>query len=122
MEASLYVHALEGRLRIKIPAAKGNGRQAREIERQLRHLAGVDYVSANPTTGNVLILYNSRLTEQERIMSSLVELGYLNQTSLGAGEAALSAAAPQGMVEKVTATVAASIMEMALTRLVSALI
>lgn len=117
MEASLYVHALEGRLRIKIPAAKGNGRTAREIERHLRHFAGVDHVSANPTTGNVLILYNSRLTEQGRIISSLQELGYLSQTSPGAGEAD-----PQGVMEKVTATVAATIMEVALSRLVSALI
>jgi hypothetical protein len=122
MMTSLYVHALEGRLRIKIPAAKGNDRKAREIERQLRHFAGVDHVSANPTTGNVLILYNSRLTEQELIISSLEELGYLQQTGSGAMGATLAASAPPGVVEKVTTTVAATIMEVALNCLVSALI
>jgi cation transport ATPase len=122
MEASLYVHALEGRMRLKIPAAKGNGRTAREIERHLRHFAGVDHVSANPTTGNVLILYNSRLTAQDRIIAALQESGYISQTSHGTGEAASAAASPQGMVEKVTATVAATLMEVALSRLVSALI
>ena len=122
MMASSYVHALEGRLRIKIPAAKGDDSKAREIERQLRHFAGVDYVSANPTTGNVLILYNSHLTEQGHIISSLRELGYLNQTVPGAGGATTSSLDPHGVVEKVTTTVAATIMEVALTRLVSALI
>jgi cation transport ATPase len=122
MMTSSYVHALEGRLRIKVPAAKGNGRKAREIERHLRHFAGVDHVSANPTTGNVLILYNSRLTEQEDIISSLKELGYLNQNSHGAGEATFLSSAPHGVVEKVTSAVASTIMEVALNCLVSALI
>jgi RNA-binding protein YhbY len=122
MIASSYVHALEGRLRIKIPAAKGNDSKAREIESHLRHFAGVDSVSANPTTGNVLILYNSRLTRQERLISSLKESGYLYQTSQGDGEAAIASLAPHGVVEKVTNTVAATIMEVALSRLVSALI
>jgi hypothetical protein len=122
MIASSYVHALEGRLRIKIPAAKGNDRKAREIECHLRHFAGVDHVSANPTTGNVLILYNSRLTEQGHIISSLEESGYLYQTGQGYGDAAMASSAPHGVVEKVTNTVAATIMEVALSRLVSALI
>jgi hypothetical protein len=122
MEASSYVHALEGRLRIKILAAKGNVRKAREIECHLRHFAGVDHVSANPTTGNVLIMYNSRLTEQGHIISSLKELGCLYQTSQGDGEATISSSVPHRVVETVTSTVAATIMEVALSRLVSALI
>ena len=61
---SLYVHALEGRLRIKIPKVKGAAGEAQEVERHLRQFTGVEDVSANPITGNVLILYNPRLTEQ----------------------------------------------------------
>jgi hypothetical protein len=120
MIASSYIHALEGRLRIKIPAAKGNDAKAREIERHLLHFAGVDSVSANPTTGNVLILYNSRLTRQERLISSLKESGYLYHTSQGMAD--IPSSDSTSVVEKVTATVAATIMEMALSRLVSVLI
>ena len=76
-----YVHALEGRLRIKIPRVKGAARQAQEVERHLRQSAGIEDVSANPTTGNVLILYNSRLIDQEDIISSLKEVGYLSHPS-----------------------------------------
>jgi hypothetical protein len=71
----------------------------------------VEYVSANPLTGNTLILYNPHVVGQDDIMAYLRELGYLSQPG------------PRpGVVEKVTATVAASLMEVALTRLVSALI
>ena len=115
---SLYLHSLEGRLRIKIPRVKGAAGQAQEVERQLRQSLGVEYVSANPITGNVLILYDPGLTSQEDILSSLKELGYLSQP----GPKVVSPSTQPGVVERVTATVAASLMEVALTRLVSALI
>ncbi len=118
---TLYVHALEGRLRIKIPKVKGATAQAQEVECHLRQSAGVEYVSANPITGNVLILYNPRLTGQGDIISSLKEAGYLTQSSrpaLGASNPSTS----HGVVEKVTSTVAATLMEVALSRLVGALI
>ena len=117
-----YVHALEGRLRIKIPKVKGAAGEAQEVERHLRGFTWVEDVSANPVTGNVLILYNSRLIDQGEIFSSLREMGYLNQPHPGGTRANNPASAPQGMVEKLTATVAATLMEVALSRLVSALI
>jgi cation transport ATPase len=119
---SSYVHALEGRLRIKIPKVKGAADQAQEVERHLRQFAGVEHVSANPVTGNVLILYNPRLTAQENIISALTELGYLSQFSSAVARRTGSHSIQAGVVEKVTATVTASLMEIALTRLVSALI
>lgn len=119
---SLCIHALEGRLRIKIPKVKGAAGQAQEVERHLRQSAGVDYVSANPITGSVLILYNPRVTDQDEIISSLQELGYLSQPSPAVIRGTGTHSTQPGVVEKVTATVAASLMEVALTRLVSALI
>ncbi len=116
-----YVHALEGRLRIKIPKVKGAAEQAQEVERHLRQSAGIEDVSANPTTGNVLILYNSRLIDQEDIIFSLKEVGYLSHPS-HRGSENNPASDPPGVVEKVTSTVAATLMEFALSRLVSALI
>jgi hypothetical protein len=119
---SSYVHALEGRLRIKIPKVKGADRKAQEVEHRLRQTAGVEYVSANSTTGNVLILYNPRLMDQGDIFSALKEWGYLSHAgSAGSGRNS-SQLTPHGMVEKVTSTVAATLMEVALSRLVGALI
>ncbi len=119
---SLYVHALEGRLRIKIPKVKGAAGQAQKVERHLRQSAGVEYVSANPITGNVLILYNPRLIEQGHIITSLKEAGYLAHSSRAAIGATNPSSPPHGVVEKVTATMAATLMEVALSRLVGALI
>lgn len=119
---SSYVHALEGRLRIKIPKIKGAAGKAQEAEHYLRQFTGVEEVSANPITGNVLVLYNPRLTEQGQIFSFFREKGYLTQPNPGGNRANHPAPVPQGVVEKVTATVAATLMEVALSRLVGALI
>ena len=115
--ASTYVHALEGRLRIKLPKIKRAIREALEVELRLQQVAGVEEVSANPTTGNVLILYNPRILKQGEILSYLMELGYLPY-SLGGGEMTESPSA----VERTATTVAVTIMEFALSRLVGALI
>ena len=117
-----YVHALDGRLRIKIPKVKGAAGQAQEVERHLRQSAGIEEVSANPTTGNVLIHYNPRLIDQEDIIFSLKEVGYLSHPSHRVGHGNNPVIDPPGVVEKVTSTVAATLMEFALSRLVSALI
>jgi P-type Ca2+ transporter type 2C len=116
------VHALEGRLRIKIPQVKGSAGLAQEVEGQLRQAAGVEYASANPTTGNVLILYNPRHTGQRQIIASLIAAGYLSQSGRAVFGADNPPSTPVAVVEKVTATVAATLMEVALSRLVGALI
>jgi len=114
---STYVHALEGRLRIKLPKIKRALREALEVELRLQQVAGVEEVYANPTTGNVLIHYNPRLLQQGEIIAFLMELGYLPQPTAGSGmtESPLS-------VERTAATVAITIMEFAFTQLVGALI
>ncbi len=118
---SSYVHALEGRLRIKIPEVKGAPLACREVERHLLLSVGVDEVSANPVTGNILILYNPRLIGQEEIILALKELGYLEEGTRRASEAGDNKVS-QVILEKMTTTVATTLMEMALTRLVAALI
>jgi hypothetical protein len=111
---SSYVHALEGRLRIKIPEVKAAPHRARELEGHLQLLTGLEEVAANPVTGNVLILYNPSLLREDRIISTLQDLGYLEEAPPQAGR--------EGMMERLTTVVASSIMEVALTRLVTALI
>lgn len=118
---SSYVHALEGRLRIKIPAAKGAAYKAQEIEGHLTLCPGVEEVAASPITGSVLVHYNPRLIGQEEIILAIQELGYLEEhplkTSRGTGEAG-----HDGVIGRVASAVAASLMEVALSSLVAAII
>jgi cation transport ATPase len=76
-----YLHALDGRLRIKITAVKGSTQQAQEIEQQFQACEGITEVTANPVTGNVLILYDSQRISQEAILDLLRRQGYLSQDS-----------------------------------------
>jgi hypothetical protein len=71
--ATDYFHALEGRIRIKIPELKGSPGKSRDIKLHLSECAGINYVQANPTTGNALILYNSREISQNDIITMLRE-------------------------------------------------
>jgi hypothetical protein len=120
--SSSYVHALEGRLRIKVPEVKGAPLKACEVERHLVQSPGVDEVSASSTTGSVLILYNSRLIGQEELLFALQEIGCLQGCQLQAVGGADPASTPGGALAKVTSAVASTLMEVALTRLVIALI
>ena len=78
--ASTYVHALDGRLRIKVPKIKRAVREALEVELRLQQVTGVEEVSANPTTGNVLILYNPEIISQEEVIFVLMQSGNLAPT------------------------------------------
>ncbi len=78
---SSYIHALEGRLRIKASQVKGAPARALEVESRLRQVDGIDHVTANPTTGNVLILYNSCRIAQHEVLDSLRTLGCLQEES-----------------------------------------
>lgn len=116
-----YVHALNGRLRIKIPELKGNPLRAQEIENQFNLMTGMQQVSANQVTGSLLFIYDPRLLKQEDICAVLREMGYLRDHS---GHISLpgSTVGAHGVVEKITTTLASGLMEIALTRLVGALI
>jgi len=74
---STYLHALDGRLRIKVAAVKGSSQKAQEIEHQLQMYDGITQVTTNPTTGSVLIHYDSCRVEQDRILEALKTLGCL---------------------------------------------
>jgi hypothetical protein len=107
--ATDYLHALEGRLRIKIPELKGSPEKSQEINRHLRTCAGINYVQANPTTGNALVLYNSREVSQNEIITILKEeLGCfrvpaaLNGTRQGEG---LAGAVARAFMESALQTV-----------------
>ena len=70
--APQIVHASWGRLRAHLPnwSRTGQGR----IEAELRPLAGVSRVEANPFTGNVLITFEPTLTSQQALLAALQAL------------------------------------------------
>ena len=72
-----YLHALEGRLRVKLEGVKGSPVRAAEVERELQALEGVEQVTANPKTGNALILYDSSRIQQQLILDTLWAGGFL---------------------------------------------
>lgn len=120
--ATDYIHALEGRLRIKVPEIKGSPLRAGELEKQVKWQPGIDYIKANPTTGNVLVYYDAEKIGQEHVLKVMQESGYLQFSSpqrlngSGVNEAKTS------IMENLVSSVAQSLMEAALTRLVTAII
>ncbi len=108
-----YVHALNGRLRLKIPGLKGNTLKAQEIENQCSLMTGMQQVSANPVTGSLLFIYDPHVLKQEEIGAVLREMGYFQDHSGQQVALQDAASGTHGMVEKITATLASGLMEMA---------
>jgi copper chaperone CopZ len=109
---SPYLHILDGRLRIKIPQVKSAPQRARAVEQLLLGLAGVIEVTANPLTGNVLVLFTSTVISQHDIIAALQRVGYLKEDHSTAGQGHKS----------ITSIVMQSAVELAIERLVLALI
>ena len=107
-----YLHALDGRMRIKITEVKGSPAAAGEVTRYLLSSHGIDEVNANPVTGNVLILYNAKQISQEGIFDLLLDAGYLKR----------SAGVPASQGEGLVSVLAKAVMETALQSMVMALI
>ncbi len=120
--ATEYMHALEGRIRVKVPEIKGSPAKAGELERQVQWQSGIHSIKANPTTGNVLIYYDSQKTQQEKILKTMTEIGYLQPLTANVFKGQELPEQKNSIMELVVSTVAQSMMEMALTRLVTAII
>lgn len=78
MQGTSYVHMLEGRLRIKVSEIKGFPERAVELEEAVSRSKGVSHVKANVLTGNVLVLFDSDVTNHYHIIGTLKDLGCLN--------------------------------------------
>jgi cation transport ATPase len=116
------MHTLEGRIRIKVPEIKGSPAKAGELERQVQWQSGIHSIKANPTTGNVLIYYDSQKTEQNKIIQTMHEFGYLQPLATNAFHTPEASVEKNSLMDVVVSSVAQSMMEMALTRLVTAII
>jgi len=60
-----------------VPVVKGDTGAAREIEEKICELSGIVEVSANPTTGNILIFFDQETTGHTEILAHLSRHGYL---------------------------------------------
>ena len=119
---SPYIHALNGRLRIKVVEVKGLPMKALEVEGQLRKIDGITQVRANPTTGNVLVLYDPARIWPYEILGALQRLGYLRDNGGIQRMARSHPLAFDGVGETFTKTLVHTTLELAVRRLVSALI
>jgi cation transport ATPase len=119
---SPYFHALNGRLRIKISKVKGSAQKAMEVEQLLREVEGIWHVRANPTTGNVLIRYNPDQIEQSAVLHALERLDYLRQDEVVQTPDRRDNWALGEVGEAMAETLIRMTMELAVQRLVSALI
>jgi hypothetical protein len=116
-----YIHALDGRLRIKIVGVKGSPVRALEIESRLRTYPGIHHASANPVTGNVLILYDRIQLAQHEVLNMLRSLGLLKEN--GHADRANGDGSDTPEFGKLLAnTLARTTMELALQGLIRALI
>jgi hypothetical protein len=59
LEGIKIVHAIPGRIRLKVAGVRDNPTLAGELHQRLVSLQGVKKVEANPRTGSVLILYEA---------------------------------------------------------------
>jgi hypothetical protein len=59
MKAKLQIaHQVPGRIRMKIPSAKGNPEQLEEYKQTLSLIPGIEQVEVNPDTGSIVLKYD----------------------------------------------------------------
>lgn len=83
MISTTYFHAIDGRMRLAIPGVKGSWAKAQELKDRITDFQGIYDVRPNPTTGNVLIKYDSQRISQYDILKKLHESGYLRDVRSG---------------------------------------
>src|SRR5438067_2058880 len=70
------VHALPGRLRVRVPAIKKAPERAAAAERSLRAERGIFDALASSVTGSILVRFDPDWTSSEGILVRLAELGF----------------------------------------------
>lgn len=71
-----YYHAMPGRLRVRVTNLKNRARTAKSLEVLMMSEAGVKHVRANSVTGNVLVVFDERMTYHRAVLASLADLGH----------------------------------------------
>ena len=110
------MHALDGRLRIKVPAIKGSPAKAARVACALEVLTGIRSVKANPTTGNVLVLFDPGKLAQEQVIGKLFEMNCF--TPIRGRRSKL----PPELSRRIAETLLQSALQIALERVILALV
>ncbi|MGE0825753.1 MAG: HMA2 domain-containing protein [Candidatus Binatia bacterium] len=71
--AVTVVHAIPGRIRLKVAQVRDNPTLATEIQHRLTSLTGVRQVEASARTGSVLILYDAAILANAESLRALAE-------------------------------------------------
>lgn len=71
-----YYHATPGRLRVRVTNLKNRTESAKSLEILIMSETGVKHVRANPVTGNVLVVFDERMTYHRAVLASLANLGH----------------------------------------------
>jgi hypothetical protein len=84
------VHAIPGRIRLRIARIRNDPALAADVEGRLARIEGVRQVEANPVTGSVLVVFKARDTMNEDPLSFLAatwpaELGSLEEHGANGG-------------------------------------
>ncbi len=59
--AAYIAHHIPGRIRVRVPAARGNSQLLRQIDEKLARVSGIESVESSALTGSVLIRYDPKL-------------------------------------------------------------
>lgn len=77
-----YLHSVPGRLRVRIPAVKGNPERAEAIQKMLQAIEGVSSVSAQLLTGSIVVTYDPARLGSKRILDALIQGGHIDAGKL----------------------------------------
>ena len=65
------IHAINGRVRVRVPAVRGSSAMADAVTAQLSALDGVNRVHANQIAGSVVVHYTRGAISSEAILAAL---------------------------------------------------
>ncbi|MFB6279958.1 MAG: HMA2 domain-containing protein [Salinibacter sp.] len=113
-----YLHALDGRIRVRFPEMRGDRRAAARLRQELRALPGITAVEVTPLTGSVLVEYDEEQCSAPDIYEAL-DIDPPSDTSAGG---TLLKAESSGQQIQVRNAVAKSLVEFAAERLLLAVL
>jgi hypothetical protein len=67
------IHAITGRMRLRVPSLKGNEELSRRLHERLSAVPGITRVEANPVTASVLVLHHAGDAHGPELVQALAE-------------------------------------------------
>jgi hypothetical protein len=116
----MVLHAIPGRVRLSVSQVKGSPERARRLQQQLEECEGVERAVAKAATGSVVVEYDATRCHPERIIRDLRRLGWIRRGRGGTHRG--PAPATPGVRQRVAESLTASVLEVAVRGLVSALL